>query len=216
MSHAPRSQMGFFKKHDYTGTSLDSEIEKRLSVTKVVFFDVDGIFFSGRSFVMPVGEIAKERSLIDEQGLSFLRALGLRIAFVTGESSAFMRPMIHKLNNLPSVRAGKWPKITLAANKVGDEKLHFCQKFLSELSVADVGLHWDQVVYMGDDIGDFKVMKRVIDGHGVVVAPFQAEKIVKDVAHFITARCGGNGAIRDLANLMLEARGVDPTTLTLK
>lgn len=207
-------------------------VSEGLARAKIVFFDVDGVFFSGKSIVFPEhlfrfigargminfhgGETGKERSLVDGQGISFLRDLGLQIVFVTGESDAFISPILTKLNNLPSVKSGKWTPIWLIANMIGSEKLQACRHYLETFPFVEGGRYWDQVVYMGDDIGDLAVMKEVVKGKGVVVVPNQAEQIVKSLAHVMTSRYGGDGAIRDLANLMLSVRGIDPTTLALK
>lgn len=219
------------------GCSVSNHIGKetmlhRLCRAKVAFFDIDGVFYPGTAVVMkeqvinvnglgsvviPGGEMAKERSLVDGQGISFLRAMGMRIVFVTNESDAFIRPVLDKLNSLPSVKSGKWPPIIASVHKIGDEKLEFCQGLLDSPDFAAAGkVSWDECLYMGDDIGDVRVMQQVHAHDGLVVVPQQAEMIVQQWAHIKTDRVGGCGAIRDLANLIVKVREVDPLTLDLK
>jgi 3-deoxy-D-manno-octulosonate 8-phosphate phosphatase (KDO 8-P phosphatase) len=64
---------------------------------------------------------------------------------------------------------------------------------------------------MGDDVGDFQVMQKA----GFKASPAQAESLVKNISDFVAPRQGGNGAVRDFCNFLLETRGIDPTTLNL-
>ena len=70
---------------------------------------------------------------------------------------------------------------------------------------------WDDCAYMGDDVHDYAVMKKV----GLAAAPAQAEDVVKEISDFIAPRNGGDGAIRDLVNLIVKAKNIDPTSLEL-
>ena len=65
---------------------------------------------------------------------------------------------------------------------------------------------------MGDDIADYQLLKKV----GLAAAPVQAEKIVRDIAHYISDRKGGEGAVRDFCNAVLEARHISPLSLKIK
>lgn len=181
------------------------DVLMRAKRVRGVAFDCDGVFFTGRVFVDQTnGEQLKERSLVDGQGISLLRDAGVRIAFVTAESTGFMNPIVEKLNNLKSVKDGSWAPLDLYTGAMGKGKVEIIEKWLQDQKLA-----WDECAYMGDDLSDYEVLQKV----GLAVAPAQAENIIKRNVHFVARRHGGDGAIRDLANLILEAKGINPTQL---
>lgn len=187
---------------------INKDLNKKLRKIKAVTFDGDGVLFTGRVMVgTKKGEVLKERSHIDGQGISLLRAIGVRIAFVSGEKTGFVEILGKKLNSIPSVKNGKWPKIAIFVGMQGKDKIISVEKWLKKISIK-----WEECAAMGDDLSDFQLLKRV----GFVVAPAQAEEIIKKNADYITPRKGGDGAIRDFCNLILKARGIDSSNLILR
>ena len=175
---------------------------------KAVVFDGDGVFFTGRVLIHPKdGEYLKERSHIDGQGISLLRAAGIRVALVSGETTGFLEVVGEKLNALPAVREGKWPPIGVFTGPQGKDKVASIERWLGEL-----GISWGECAAMGDDVSDYELLKKV----GFVAVPAQAEEVVKKIAHYVAPREGGNGAIRDFCNLILEAKGIDVMALDLR
>lgn len=187
---------------------MTEEFKKKLKKIKAVILDGDGVFFSGRVLIDPEkGEVLKERSYIDGQGISFLRVSGIRVAFISGEKTGFLEKAGEKLNSLPSVREGKWIPIAVFTDFQGQQKVDIIQNWLNE-----IGVEWHECAAMGDDLADYRLLKKV----GVAAAPAQAEEVIKRIVHYVTPRKGGNGAIRDFCNLILKAKGIDPITLALK
>jgi len=187
---------------------MTDQVKEKLKNIKAVIFDGDGVFFTGRVMISPEkGEALKERSHIDGQGISMLRGVGLRIAIISGEKTGFLESVGEKLNSLPSVQAGKWPKVDIFTGFQGQQKLEIVNNWLK-----NIGVEWKECAAMGDDLADYQILKKV----GIAVAPVQAEAAVKKIAHYITAREGGNGAIRDLCNLILEAKEIDYLSLPLR
>ena len=186
---------------------LGMEIREKAKSVRAVVLDGDGVFFTGRVFVDKDGEKLKERSHIDGQGVSLLRASGIRIAFVTNEKSGFLESIVDKLNNLPSCKEGRFEKVSIFTNFIGKGKVGVIGDWLEE-----IGVSWAECAYMGDDLGDYEILKKV----GLKTAPAQAEEVIKKICDYVTERVGGDGAIRDVANLILDAKGIDPTTLSLK
>ena len=182
-------------------------IKSKVKDIKAVVFDGDGVFFTGRVFVGSTGESLKERSYVDGQGVSLLRASGIRIAFVTNEKSGFLENVVDKLNNLPSCKDGRFEVVSIFTNFIGKGKVEVIEGWLEE-----IGVSWAECAYMGDDLGDYEILKKV----GLKTAPAQAEEVIKKICDYVTERVGGDGAIRDVANLILDAKGIDPTTLSLK
>lgn len=176
---------------------------------KVFFCDSDGVMFPN-TVLMGAPFRAKYRSYYDGQGVSLLRAAGIQVVFITnekGESATAIRETVEKFNSLPSSKPQKpdgWEPVALYEGRGGIKKLETAQEFL-----VLKGLTLSESAYMGDDLVDVPLLKRV----ALPAAPAQAEKAVKDIVLFVAERKGGEGAIRDFANMILEARGVDPFTL---
>lgn len=184
------------------------QLEEKLKKIKAVVFDGDGVFFSGRVFVSPEkGEALKERSHVDGQGISFLRAAGLKVALISGEITGFLEKIGEKLNSLPSVKEGKWPPVGIFAGFQGNKKVEVIDKWLKESQIK-----WEECAAMGDDMADYQLLKMA----GLAAATAQAEAVIKKMVDYVAPREGGNGAIRDLCNLILEAKGVDPASLALR
>jgi len=183
-----------------------------LKSIKAVLLDADGTFFNGQETrKLRDGEIAisKERSLQDGQGLSLLRALGIRILFVSGEGEP-LDSIIEKLNKLPSVKSGKWHAIDLVTRVSGQDKVESIKAWLKESNIE-----WRECIYMGDDINDLKAMSRIKQEGGVVFAPANATRKVKEMADVITMADGGRGAIREMTEIVLDSKGINESTLDL-
>lgn len=177
---------------------MEKITKEKLKKIKAIAFDVDGVIFTGRVFMHPkTGETLKERSHIDGHGLSLLREIGIKIAFITSEKTGFAQAVCNKLNSLPSVESGKWSKIDLFSGYSGKDKVEVIENWLEKNKIK-----WEECAAMGDDVIDLPILKKAY----VAVAPAQAEAEVKRIAHYITKREGGNGAVRDFCNLILDAR----------
>ena len=175
---------------------------------KVVVFDSIGVLFSSTVlFDAEKGETLRTRSHVDGQGISFLRAAGIRVVFMSASDDGFIRTLEKRLNGLPSVANGSWAPIPVFAGITGQAKADTLGAWLEENNLS-----WSECAYMGDDIGDWQAMQKA----GFRAAPASAEEMIKKDAHFVASRTGGAGAVRDLCNHILEAQEVDVTTLALK
>jgi 3-deoxy-D-manno-octulosonate 8-phosphate phosphatase (KDO 8-P phosphatase) len=173
---------------------------------RAVALDSLGVLFGESVLVHPKeGEYLRTRSHIDGQGISYLRAAGVPIAFISSEKTGYLEYLGDKLNNLPSVASGAWHPIAIFTGEDGKDKVGTLTTWLSAhgLTMADCA-------YMGDDIADLAVFRQA----GFSAAPVQAEESVKKAADFVATRRGGDGAVRDLANAILEAKGIDLETLS--
>lgn len=185
--------------------------EKQRTAAKniqAVVFDSLGVFFS--EVVLhdkTTGEVMRTRSHADGQGISLLRSAGIRIAIITSEKEGFLEPIVTKLNNLPSVKEGRWVPIECFMGDAGKDKVATIDTWLQTSNLT-----WDVCAYMGDDLGDYAVMQKA----GFAAAPAQAEEVIKNISHFVASRRGGDGAIRDFANFVLSEKDVDVTQLELK
>lgn len=185
------------------------ELSDRAKKIRAVALDSDGVIFSSRILIGEDGTRFQQRSRTDGQGISLLRAAGIRVAVISAGSSVFLNTLKKLLNSHASVTSGAWPPAVV----LGGKHVHAKDKVaLAEEWLTSIAVPWEQCAYMGDDLSDYQIIQRV----GLAAAPHQAEEIIKRVAHYVAARDGGDGAVRDLANLILEAQGVDATTLAIK
>ncbi|QQG45464.1 MAG: HAD hydrolase family protein [Candidatus Sungiibacteriota bacterium] len=186
------------------------DILARARNIKAVALDSDGVIFTGHVIEGKEGPLAKTRCHADGQGVSLLRAAGIPIVCVTGEHgqhAAFLERLVEKWNGLPSVASGKWLPIKIFSGVERLQKVAVVESWL-----ASHRLNLGDCAALGDDLTDYDLLRHV----GLAAAPAQAEDVVKKVVHFVTPRRGGHGAIRDLANFILDAKGVDVTSLLLR
>ncbi len=176
-----------------------------LKTFSLLIIDADGVLFSGHEKRFATGEgsvVIKTRSLIDGQGLTFLRAIGIRVLVASGESEP-LGSVVAKLNQLPAAQ-----KITaieyLESLKGGEGKVPAITEWLA---ANDLG--WDDAVYIGDDITDY----RAIQLASLKVVPANATRCLKKLADIQLSRNGGDGAIREFAEMVLDARGINEVDL---
>ncbi len=177
--------------------------EAFLKEFSVLLLDVDGVWFTGEEIrmVLPSGEVVvgKERHLHDGQGLSFLRAMGIEVAFLATESEP-LKSIVEKINALPSVRSGAWKPVSF----MGGKDMSSIENWLSARGYA-----WNTCVYFGDDRDDVESAQKT----GLFVCPSNARRVAKVRADLLLSSSGGDGAIREFAERVLDARGLDEATL---
>lgn len=152
---------------------------------RVVFFDVDGVLTDGGLLYSEAGETLKRFHTLDGHGLKLLQRAGITPAIITGRDSAPLRTRLQGLG------------ITHAVFGT-ENKLPAAEQLLAEL-----GLGWHQAAAMGDDWPDLPVLERA----AFAAAPPHAHAEVRARAHHITQAAGGHGAVRELCDLLLQARG---------
>lgn len=189
---------------------MKESVIERAKKIKAVVLDSDGVIFTGHVIEGMEGPLAKMRHHADGQGISLLRAAGILIACVTGESgihASFLERLVEKWNHLPSVRDGKWHPVAIFAGAERKRKVEIVEVWLK-----DHGLTLDECAAMGDDMTDYDILQAV----HFSAAPAQAEDIIKEKVHYVAPRAGGHGAVRDFANLILKAQGIDVVALALR
>ena len=175
-----------------------------------VISDVDGVFTDNR-VLEGAPYKAKWRSYYDGQGVSLLRAIGVQVCLITnekGDSAKHIMDVVEKWNNLPSSSKvpgdGGWGHVKLFTGTGGEKKIVAAEEWLKE-----VGISFESCAYMGDDLVDVPILRKV----AFRAAPVSADPAIKKIAYFVSERPGGNGAFRDFANFILAARGIDSLTL---
>lgn len=158
---------------------------------KILLLDVDGVLTDGRIIYNSRGEDSKFFDVHDGLGVYMLKKSGIPTILVTAKGSAAIKPRARDMQ-VAEVYADICPK-TLVLDKV----------------LKKYKLQPSEVCFVGDDLVDLCVMKRV----GFPIAVFNAASEVKQKASYITLRHGGRGAVREVAELILKAKGLWPGAL---
>lgn len=157
----------------------------RAQPVRVVFFDVDGVLTDGGLYFTELGETLKRFHTLDGHGIKLLQRAGIVPAVITGRDSPALRKRLEALG-VTHARFGT------------EDKRPAAQAILQTL-----GLNWDQAAAMGDDWPDLPMLRRC----ALAVAPPGAQAEVLAIAHHVTHRPGGHGAVRELCDLLLVASG---------
>ncbi len=162
--------------------SILKKISPRLKCIKLFVMDVDGTMTDSGMYYSKKGEELKQFSTRDGMGIVQLNNAGIITAIITSENSDIVTARAKKLNI---------PKVIL--NSI--DKLSDLQKLAEELSISS-----DEISFIGDDINDIEAIKWA----GVGACPCDAVKEVIDIADYICTKPGGNGAVREFADLILK------------
>lgn len=152
---------------------------------RVLLLDVDGVLTDGGLYYGADGEALKRFHTLDGHGLKLLARAGVAVAIISGRDSPALRRRLAELG-VQRVHAG-------VANKLQ----------VAEAVRQEVGVPWSQVAAMGDDWPDLPMLTRA----GFAAAPPGAHAQVLAVADHVTACAGGQGAVRELCDLLLVASG---------
>ena len=162
----------------------DAPVE-RARPLRLLCLDVDGVLTDGRLYLGSGGEEYKVFHTQDGHGIKMLIASGVRVGLITGRTSAAVRRRAAELGITDIVEGcqDKWAAM--------------------ERLLAAQGLQPAQAAFVGDDVIDLPVMTGV--GLGVSVA--DAHPLVRSRAHWVTRNGGGQGAVREVCELIMYAQG---------
>jgi 3-deoxy-D-manno-octulosonate 8-phosphate phosphatase (KDO 8-P phosphatase) len=170
---------------------FSSALLQRARGIKLLFLDVDGVLTDGHLYFTQDGETLKCFHSLDGQGLVFAQEAGISLAVISGRDSPPLRYRLQALG-IEHIHCGV------------ENKKNVAEEVLSEL-----GLTWEQAAAMGDDWPDLPVMSAC----RLAVSPPNAHKQVREIAHHITQTGGGQGAVRECCDLLLQANGMYDTLL---
>lgn len=166
----------------------EAEIRRRAKHIKLVLTDVDGVLTDTGVYYSAQGEELKRFSIRDGMGMDLLREQGIETAMMTREDS---------------------PRVAARSKKLG-LPYYFPGIMDKRASLASVlektGRKIEEVAYIGDDVNDVDIMKRVA-AKGLTGCPSDAMPAAKGVAHYSAKAAGGNGAFRDFAEWIMKHRG---------
>jgi 3-deoxy-D-manno-octulosonate 8-phosphate phosphatase (KDO 8-P phosphatase) len=166
---------------------IEAEVAARI---RLVIFDVDGVLTDGGIYLGATdsGERVemKRFEITDGLGVSLLQAADVAVAIVTGRESHAVRLRAEEMG------------ITECHQDASAAKLPITSSLLDRL-----GIGWSEVAFLGDDLPDLPVLRRV----GLPGAVANAVPEVRAEARWIGRRRGGHGAAREFAEAILKARG---------
>ncbi|MCB5265414.1 MAG: HAD hydrolase family protein [Candidatus Cloacimonetes bacterium] len=161
-------------------------------IIKLIVFDCDGVLTDGRIIYGDGRQDLKNFDATDGMGLMMLQHVDLPVAVVTGRTSEALALRCQDL------------KIEHLYQGIS-RKLECVSKLLDEL-----GLEFENIVYMGDDWNDIPCMRRA----AFSVAPAQAHEDIRVQADMVTKRHGGRGAVRELIDYVLHKKGLQDRAIT--
>lgn len=163
---------------------VDRELERRASLIKLVLFDVDGVLTNGKILMHADGKESKQFDIKDGTAIVWALRLGVTVGFLSARSSA------------TTVQRAAQLGVTLVHQGVSSKRETY------DRIVNERRLENEQVAYMGDDMLDLPVLARA----GLAAAPADAAPDVLAQVHWISRARGGEGAARELLELILKAQ----------
>jgi len=165
---------------------LNKKIIAKAKRIKLLILDVDGVLTDGSIILDSNGNELKSFHVRDGHGIKMLERAGIKTAIITGRKSRV---------------------VELRARELGISEVHqrvFKKSEVYEELLNKYKLNDENVAFMGDDIVDQEIIKRV----GLSAAPADAEEDVKSIVDFVTTRRGGRGAVREFIDIILKSTGL--------
>jgi len=167
------------------------DLETKIRRIKMLLLDVDGVMTDGGIILGP-GEIELKRFHVhDGMGITLARAAGVLVGILTGRDSEAVRKRAKELR-IDEVQQGSDDK----------EKGY-------EATLKQYGLKDEEIAYVGDDVLDVPILKRA----GLAISVANGMEEAKAVSHYITKKKGGDGAVREVVEMLLEGMGKKETAL---
>ncbi len=153
-----------------------------LVLPKLILTDIDGVWTDGGMYYDQTGSEWKKFNTSDSAGVLFARSLNIPVGIITGEDT---------------------PMVAQRAKKLDIELLY--QGVINKVAVVEgwvqqYRITWDDVAYIGDDLGDWRVLERV----GFAATPQTAPSYIQSSAHYVTTKRGGEGAFREFVEWLIE------------
>lgn len=159
-----------------------ANLNKLAARVKMAIFDVDGVMTDGGLIYDQYGKEYKVFNAKDGQGLVMLNRAGIKTVVITAKESYMVKKRFESLGFTRIYQGQKNKEVAL--NEVVD----------------DFEIKFDEIAYMGDDLPDLCVLRKV----GLPSCPKDAVPEVLKVARFISSKEGGRGAVRELCDLILK------------
>ncbi|MCW8835853.1 MAG: HAD hydrolase family protein [Rhodospirillales bacterium] len=162
------------------------ELIPRLARIRLLSLDVDGVLTDGGLYYTDSGEELRKFNVKDGMGIKRARAAGVEVCIISASSTP---SIVHRGKRLGV------PHVFVSV----EDKLQTLTGLCGEL-----GIDLAEVAHIGDDINDLPVLGKV----GLPMTVADAVEAVRDEVRFVTERRGGEGAVREICDLLVRARGV--------
>lgn len=153
---------------------------------KLVITDIDGVWTDGGMYYTADGDVMKRFSVKDGWGVIFLREFGIPVAIMTGENTQIVQKRAEKL------------KIKYCFLGVKDKVAQ------AEALCSELGITLQEVAFIGDDLNDLPLLRRV----GFSASPSNTPEYVKRHVQYVTLAHGGYGAFREFVEKLLADHGI--------
>jgi 3-deoxy-D-manno-octulosonate 8-phosphate phosphatase (KDO 8-P phosphatase) len=162
----------------------NADVLRRAGGVRLLALDVDGVLTDGTIYMDRQGEALKAFHIHDGKGISMLLGAGVEVALLTARRSDMLRRRAEelKIRHVLQGHDPKWPAL---------------EALLDQLSLSAA-----QVAYVGDDLVDLPVLRRI----GLAATVADAHPWVAQHCHWQTRRAGGRGAVREVCELILAAQ----------
>ena len=164
---------------------ISDKLRIKAAKVRLLVLDVDGVMTDGRIIMDHEGREIKAFDVRDGHGIKLLRQAGIQVAMLTGRNSPVVQKRADDLGVL-WVRQGVHNKVAAYEEIAGK-----------------VGIKDEEACFVGDDLVDITLLKRV----GVPIAVADGVQETKDAALYVTQCPGGRGAVREVCELLLRAQG---------
>ena len=162
-----------------------TELQEKMQKINTFIFDFDGVLSDGKIYVQHDGEQVRATNVKDGYALQYALRRGYHVAVISGGYAESMR-----------LRYKDFPGMEMYL-KVSD-KVVMLNNYLQKHN-----LKAEQVLIMGDDIPDYKMMLLA----GIKSCPADAAEEIKQIADYVSPKNGGNGAVRDVIEQALKSHG---------
>ena len=167
------------------GDMVPSQVKEKAGRVGLLLLDVDGVLTDGRIIYDSRGRDSKFFDVHDGMGVYLLKRAGIPTVLITAKGSRAIKPRARDMR-ADAVYENVSPKSSVL------EKI-----------ISKYGRSADEICFVGDDLVDLCMMRRV----GLPVAVANACEEIKRAAAYVTSRYGGRGAVREVAEIILKARG---------
>ena len=166
-------------------SNYSSDLIKKAAGIKAIFLDVDGVLTDGKFIYDEAGNEVKRFNVRDGLIIAYLKKAGIIIGVISGRESAAVTKRCSEL------------KMDFCHQAVID-KTPVCEKLIDQFKLKK-----SEVAFIGHDINDLPVFKMI----GLSVCPADAATYIRDNVELVTKAKGGEGVLREIADLLLPARG---------
>jgi 3-deoxy-D-manno-octulosonate 8-phosphate phosphatase (KDO 8-P phosphatase) len=170
---------------------INSKLREKFKKIRLLILDVDGVLTDNSLLISDIGIEIKKFNVSDGLGIYLAKKAGIEVAFISGRKS--------KATQLRAKELGIKHAFLNASQKSGPY-----QKIKNKLKIKD-----EEIAFVGDDLLDVPVLKKA----GVPIAVRNANSVTVKFAAYVTEAFGGEGAVREVIDLILESKNVNPEDL---